>query len=942
VNQHDKLRWVILALCLLSFGRGAIDLGARSLWWDESLTHYRATRLGLGSILRNEMHFLSGTEYVSIPPDNHPPLYFVLVHGVVRVAGSSEYALRFLSLAAGVLLVPLLYQTGAQAFGPQAGALAALFGAASPLYLWAQQEARPYSLGTLLAVASFYALLRMVQECALFDPSRAHRWRARELAWPAAYVTLTAMLLLTHYQGLLLLPAHGAILLLARCRDKRLLAGAGLATGTVAALVGAWGLRMMPAQSEIPGYAFIPLPTLLQDVLRSFPLGVMGTEIGAAAWIGVALLAAAVVVAVRRRETTGRHSLYLLACAFLPVAAIYALSYVRPAYMNVRHLIFASPFYLLLLPAAYVEVRSRAAKLAAGAALCALLAAMVWASQSYRVHFIKEDHRAWGRYLSTHVRQGDLVVINPGAVADLFAIYADTPGDVIGLPRIDATADETVGTVAALASEYERIWVAQSLTPHWANPGDLTLNWLKENAQVFAFQGMSSDTTTVQVYGFRTRQPVYDLPPTLGADPLDLGPLRLLGVQAEDSRVSAGEAALLNVYWSVEEAPGREYRMTLSLVDEQGDSWSTLDRAAGNAYPTTRWPEGRIVRDQVDLAVPVGTPPGRYQLSLSLYPADGSGPALAARDPDTGEAQGVIVPVGQVEVAHPDGPVRRDEVQVSHPLDARYGPLALIGHNYDGGTVQPGDVLLLDAMWRAVGRPRQDAAFALKLADKGGEVRVKSLVPPASGYPCSEWSRGEYVRGQYRLRVPIDTPPGQYAILLGPSQDAWHWPWQAAPVTLGEVKVQQVDGGRSFEIPPMQVETRAVLGDQVELLGYDLAAGEVGAGGVLSCTLYWRALESVSQDYTVFTHLVDAEGRTWGQWDNPPGRGESPTTRWTPGQVIADPYEIPVSPDAPPSILTLEVGMYDPRSMTRLPVIDSAGAAIGDKVLLAEIEVVGR
>jgi hypothetical protein len=150
-----------------------------------------------------------------------------------------------------------------------------------------------------------------------------------------------------------------------------------------------------------------------------------------------------------------------------------------------------------------------------------------------------------------------------------------------------------------------------------------------------------------------------------------------------------------------------------------------------------------------------------------------------------------------------------------------------------------------------------------------------------------------------------------------------------------------MDEERSFEIPAMQVTVGANLNDEVELLGYDLESAVVQSGQAVSCTLYWRAMQTMERNYTVFTHLVAADGKTWGQWDNPPQAGHAPTTRWVPGQVVADPYRIPVSADAPPGPLELRVGMYDLQTMARLPVYDKNGTLTGDSIALKEIEVMG-
>ena len=43
-KRHPWLGWIVLVLCLLSFARGAYQLGEQSLWWDESLSLHRAVR----------------------------------------------------------------------------------------------------------------------------------------------------------------------------------------------------------------------------------------------------------------------------------------------------------------------------------------------------------------------------------------------------------------------------------------------------------------------------------------------------------------------------------------------------------------------------------------------------------------------------------------------------------------------------------------------------------------------------------------------------------------------------------------------------------------------------------------------------------------------------------------------------------------------------------
>ena len=143
----------------------------------------------------------------------------------------------------------------------------------------------------------------------------------------------------------------------------------------------------------------------------------------------------------------------------------------------------------------------------------------------------------------------------------------------------------------------------------------------------------------------------------------------------------------------------------------------------------------------------------------------------------------------------------------------------------------------------------------------------------------------------------------------------------------------------------------ANLGDKVELAGYklttDVASPQIGAtvpSGILTTapntalrlTLYWRALAPMETSYTVFTHLLDADGQLWAQRDNPPVRGSYPTTEWRVGETIVDKYDIVIPPDAPAGQYELEVGLYDVTTGQRLPLLDKTGQRQNERVLLSD------
>ena len=141
--------------------------------------------------------------------------------------------------------------------------------------------------------------------------------------------------------------------------------------------------------------------------------------------------------------------------------------------------------------------------------------------------------------------------------------------------------------------------------------------------------------------------------------------------------------------------------------------------------------------------------------------------------------------------------------------------------------------------------------------------------------------------------------------------------------------------------PPIQHPQQVVLGQLIRFLGYDLRHLSYEPGGQIYLTLYWQALNRVDKDYTVFTHLLDSEGRLRAQKDNPPVNGLLPTSAWKAGEIIQDRYIIPLNPDLPPGEYQLEIGMYQLETGQRLPIVNGERQVVDGRVPLKEITVKG-
>ena len=64
-----------------------------------------------------------------------------------------------------------------------------------------------------------------------------------------------------------------------------------------------------------------------------------------------------------------------------------------------------------------------------------------------------------------------------------------------------------------------------------------------------------------------------------------------------------------------------------------------------------------------------------------------------------------------------------------------------------------------------------------------------------------------------------------------------------------------------------------------------------------------------------------------------PQGGEAPTTGWLAGEVVMDQIEVPV-PEEITGVRSIAVGLYDPFTGKRVPVLNTEGSTVGDHVLL--------
>jgi hypothetical protein len=303
--------------------------------------------------------------------DNHPPLFYVLLHGVRAALGSSEWALRLLPAAGSVGLVALGAGPVRRLVGERTALLYAGAALCLPVLLIYAHEARMYTLAALAvtAAAAWGAL-------AVREGRRGDWVRFGAASLAAAYL---------HNYGLMaVFFAHAFVLGWVLLRRRERLVPCLWTGGLVAAGYVPWLVRVLAQAAQVRGQGFWVPPVswggLAEALLRPFVYKelypgyppVRPWMIAALA-LSAALVLWGVLDAWRRRDPEARTTGALLLTVHLgTMAAAIAISLALVPVFFHRYLIVCTGVFALLLAMGAARLPGRASAWAALALLAAL------------------------------------------------------------------------------------------------------------------------------------------------------------------------------------------------------------------------------------------------------------------------------------------------------------------------------------------------------------------------------------------------------------------------------------------------------------------------------------------------------------------------------------------------------------------------------------------
>lgn len=240
--------------------------------------------------------------------------------------------------------------------------------------------------------------------------------------------------------------------------------------------------------------------------------------------------------------------------------------------------------------------------------------------------------------------------------------------------------------------------------------------------------------------------------------------------------------------------------------------------------------------------------------------------------------------------------------EIKHPQEANFqNTFKLLGWDQpEPSAADRGASLRL--YWQAVATTPDDYNVALRIVDEKGTFWGKLDRRPAGlNYPTQRWKQNEIVAGDYVAELLPGTPAGDYyaTVTLFTKQNETGLDVLApngAPlgksVKVGPFKILPAQKQRALADLKIQHSLSTPLAP-FTLLGYQVAREKASTGESVPFTLFWRADEKPSADYSFQIGFGDTFSAPL-----PLANAAYPTSQWDAGEIVRGQYSVQIPPDA--------------------------------------------
>jgi len=367
----------------------------------------------------------------------------------------------------------------------------------------------------------------------------------------------------------------------------------------------------------------------------------------------------------------------------------------------------------------------------------------------------------------------------------------------------------------------------------------------------------------------------------------------------------------ITYYWKSLKPVNESYKIFVHFLNESGDVIFQQDHMPFyGLYNTNEWNVGEIIKETYNIGVWDNVKPNQYYISAGLY---------------KGKKRLPIV-IENYELLNQTIDIQnKDSINYNNTFE-------FLGYDLNKTQIEQDNKFEITYYWKSLKETEKDYTIFVHFVNETGKTSFQNDHNPP--VPTSNWTIGQILKETQTVNVPKDVDIGNYSLFLG----AYIPDEGRLPITKQKTEIDKSLDKIRITNPNITYMIFGNYNNKISFLGYDINKNTVERSDSFKITYFWKSLDNVDNNYTVFVHFIDENNKLIFQQDHEPAYGIYPTSAWNPGDIIKEEYDVMLPTSVVEGTYNIKIGLYNKETKKRIDLTDGSNSQIIGNITVEKSE----
>ena len=367
----------------------------------------------------------------------------------------------------------------------------------------------------------------------------------------------------------------------------------------------------------------------------------------------------------------------------------------------------------------------------------------------------------------------------------------------------------------------------------------------------------------------------------------------------------------ITYYWKSMKPTNESYKVFVHFVNESGNIAFQQDHEPFyRLYNTSKWKAGEIIKETYNVYIWDNVKPDTYFIKVGLYNEKGRLKIISNQNYRF---------LNQTPI-------------IQYPKSIIYNnTFEFLGYDLDKIKIED-EKFEITYYWKSLEEVNKDYILFVHFLNESGKIAFQNDHNPP--VPTSNWIVGQILKETQTVNIPKDVDISNYSLFLG----AYIPDDGRLPITKHKTEIDKSLDKILIINPNITYKTFGNYENKIAFLGYDIDKNTVEKSDSFKITYFWKSLDHVDINYTIFVHFIDKNNKIRFQQDHEPTYGIYPTSVWNPGDIIKEEYDVILPTNVAEGTYRIKIGLYNKETKKRIDLTDGKDSQIIGNITVEKSE----